>query len=174
MIEVTYLFTQSHRPCRASRVSPEILLSIFRYTTPPAHCTDGTIKLGGRLNNLWLENVRTKKSLTLVCKSWNGAATEALYEHVIETRMGQIVAFARTLRLEDRNHIKLVKSLTLDRLLVLTTCVDVVQEDLDFILSRCSLLKHFAFRDVHVTCINETIRVLLELYSGMYTCYTSP
>ena len=131
----------------ASQLSPEILLNIFRFTIPPDYCIDPIMKLGGR-KNLWRNTIRTQKSVTLVCKSWNGPATEVLYEHIIFTRMGQIVAFARTLRSEDRNHAALVKSLVLDSCLVLDTCVNVVKEDLEFILLRCTQLRRFAFRDV--------------------------
>ena len=77
----------------ASQLSPEILLNIFRFTIPPDYCIDPVMKLGGR-KNLWLNTMRTQKSVTLVSKSWNGPATEVLYEHIIFTRMGQIVAFA--------------------------------------------------------------------------------
>ncbi|KAI0762940.1 hypothetical protein C8Q74DRAFT_1451015 [Fomes fomentarius] len=121
-------------------LSPEILLCIFQSDAPPRqYSCDPSLRLGRRSS--WMETMRTKKALALVCKSWHGPAIEALYEDIVIRRMGQIVALARTLRLENCDFARLIKVIHIDNLAILPSCSDVVKEDFETIVSRCTMLK---------------------------------
>ncbi|KAH9925867.1 uncharacterized protein BXZ73DRAFT_1509, partial [Epithele typhae] len=105
--------------------------------------------------NSWSTGLKTRKTLTLVCKTLLGPASEVLYEDIVLRRMGQIVALARTLdpcSLASRTHrslsgdpARLVKWLRLDSCVVWTPCADVIQEAFCLILTRCTSLRALSF-----------------------------
>ncbi len=138
-------------------LSPEILLCIFHESgTPSRKHSDPSLVLGRR--SLWLETMRTKKALALVCKSWHGPAIEALYEDIVIRRMGQIVALARTLQSEKCDFAHLIKAIHIDNLAILPSCSDVLKEDFETIMSRCTMLKEFSFRtERHLPCLVDII-----------------
>ncbi|KAI0762932.1 hypothetical protein C8Q74DRAFT_188884 [Fomes fomentarius] len=136
--ENTRLYHRHHR--KWAMLAPEILLCIFHSVMPSRkYSLDPSLVLGRR--SLWVEAMRTKKALALVCKSWHGPAIEFLYEDIVIRRMGQIVALARTLRLENCDFARLIKAIHIDNLAILPSCIDVVKEDFETIVSRCTMLK---------------------------------
>lgn len=96
----------------------------------------------------WLEVVRTRKALTLVCRSWSAMSTPVLYGEVVFRRMGQICALADTLMLEGRGPYlsQLIRSIRLDGCVVLIPCAAAVRDDLGLILNRCTNLQAFAYQ----------------------------
>ncbi|KAI0780328.1 hypothetical protein C8Q74DRAFT_1447650 [Fomes fomentarius] len=123
-------------------LSPEILLCIFHSMPSRRHSLDPSLSLGPR--SLWMETMRTKKALALVCKSWHGPAIEVLYEDIVIRRMGQIVALARTLQSERAGFARLVKVIHIDTLAIFPSCSHVVKEDFETIMSQCTMLKEFS------------------------------
>ncbi len=123
----------------------EILLHIFRSTQPRHHECDPSIVPGPR--SRWLEGLRIRKALTLICKGWTWPATELLYGDIVLRRMGQITALAHTLRLQGhRSPLSvLVKSLRMDCCVVFESCADAVRSDLEFLLRECTNLLSFSF-----------------------------
>ncbi|KAI0756632.1 hypothetical protein C8Q80DRAFT_46777 [Daedaleopsis nitida] len=122
---------------------PEILLRIFKGTMPPYHEHDPAAL---RPRNPWIEEIRFRKGLTLVCKTWSWPATAILYEDVVLRRMGQIPALARTLSSPNgRDFGVLIQHIRMDSCVVWAPCADVVQQDLSFILTRSVALRSFSF-----------------------------
>ena len=118
---------------------PEILLSIFSFAQPEGpsyHHHPPSISRGPR--NPWLDSLRTKKALVLVCKAWSPPATELLYAGIVLRRMGHISALANTLR-ENHNLASLVRAVRIDMCVVLTHCTEVVREDFEYILTQCTM-----------------------------------
>ncbi|TFK79831.1 hypothetical protein K466DRAFT_471822, partial [Polyporus arcularius HHB13444] len=95
----------------------------------------------------WLDGLRIRKSLALVCKGWAWPATELLYADIVLRRMGQITALAHTLRTNDHHSplSVLVRALRMDYCVVFESCADVVRSDLEFLLSECTNLLSFSF-----------------------------
>ncbi|KAI9057461.1 hypothetical protein FKP32DRAFT_1689174 [Trametes sanguinea] len=128
-----------------ARLPQEVLLQIFLSTIPPDHAYDPSV-LSGTYNS-WLVSVKTRKALPLVCKSWYGPASEALYRDIVLRRMGQICALARTLRscrvTYGPDHARLVQRIRLAHCIVRSTCMDAVREDLTLILESCTHLIAF-------------------------------
>ncbi|OSD07568.1 hypothetical protein PYCCODRAFT_1463796 [Trametes coccinea BRFM310] len=125
----------------------EVLLQIFLSTIPPDHTYDPSVLSGSR--NAWLDSVKTRRALPLVCKSWYGTGSEALYRDIVLQRMGQICALARTLRSSCVTYgpdpSELVQRLRLTHCIVQPTCMDVVKEDLTFVIEACAHLIVFEF-----------------------------
>ena len=123
---------------------PEILLAIFRLTQPsgPACQHPPSILQGPR--NPWLDSLKIKKALVLVCKAWSSPATELLYSDIVLRRMGQISALANTFRRDqNQNLANLVRAIRVDMCVVLTHCAEVVREDFEYILTQCTMLHSF-------------------------------
>ncbi|TFK83831.1 hypothetical protein K466DRAFT_655033 [Polyporus arcularius HHB13444] len=133
------------RNLQVSSIPDEILLHIFRSTQPQHHGCDPSIVPGPR--SRWLEGLRMKKSLVLVCRGWACPATELLYADIVLRRMGQITALAHTLRTQNyRSPLSmLVKTLRMDCCVVFESCADVVRSDLEFLLRECTNLLSFSF-----------------------------
>ncbi|KAI0691292.1 hypothetical protein C8T65DRAFT_83126 [Cerioporus squamosus] len=121
----------------------EILLRIFRFTQPDSSSCSPSIIHGPQ--SPWLDALRTKKTLALVCKTWSAPATTLLYEEIALRRMGQITALANTLRGDNGSSLAaLVQSVKMVACVVWPSCADVVQEDLAYILAQCSNLAAFS------------------------------
>lgn len=95
----------------------------------------------------WTLSVSTRKALTTVCKTWYGAASEALYADVALRRMGQISALARTLRaarvVYAPDPSSFIKRIRMAECIVADRCAQVVKADLALILQYCSRLQTF-------------------------------
>ncbi|KAF7321968.1 F-box domain-containing protein [Mycena kentingensis (nom. inval.)] len=83
----------------SAQMPPEILEMILRGSLPPDWMV-GQLRetLGPTLRS---RTIAQKLGFTLVCKVWNGVATELLYESVYIHRVEQLSAFARTLEGRD-------------------------------------------------------------------------
>ena len=93
------------------------------------HSYDPSICILSSNTSGWLQILRFKKGLPLVCKALYWSGIKALYNDVVLRRMGQIVALAETLRLPEIGE-KVCLSichLRMDARLVLESCVDVVR-----------------------------------------------
>ena len=132
-------------PVTFSTLPEEIILQIFRNTSGPMHERDPSIQHG--VNNAWLKELRAKKALLLLCKNTYWPATSHLYEDVVIRRFGQISALARSLRSypSDRGVAELIKSIRIDSCPVWGPCADVIREDLEYILERCTALRSFSY-----------------------------
>ncbi|EIW53866.1 uncharacterized protein TRAVEDRAFT_51610 [Trametes versicolor FP-101664 SS1] len=126
----------------------EIILHIFKETTPPWHEYDPSTIQGA--HNPWLEALRTRKALSLVSKSTLGPARIVLYGDIVIRRMGQIPALARTLRVTgdgtfhgDVAH--LVRSIRIEQCPVLATYKQTIRECVSVILKRCTQLRSFSY-----------------------------
>ncbi len=93
--------------------------------------------------------LRTRKALALACKAFYGPATEVLYQDIVLHRMGQILAFARTLdraRTPSADDIAaLVRSIRIDSCVVWAPFAAVVLDEIYFIIERCTALREFTF-----------------------------
>ncbi|RPD64942.1 hypothetical protein L227DRAFT_598339 [Lentinus tigrinus ALCF2SS1-6] len=130
-------------PAGIELLPPEILLRIFKATETPLYEHDPSIV---RAWNPWLDEIRFRKGLVLVCKAWSWSATALLYEDVVLRRMGQIPALARTLSSPGtRDFGGLIHHLRMDSCVVWAQCTDVVREDLLTILRQCVALRSLSF-----------------------------
>ena len=94
----------------------------------------------------WLDDLRFRKGLVLVCKAFAGPATAVLYEDVVFRRMGQISALARTLVSQEGRYVSsLIQCIRMDSCVIWAPCAEVVKDDLLFILRRCTALRSFSF-----------------------------
>lgn len=87
------------------------LRCVFDYLALPPGILDYSLLYGPHSG--WLRMIRTLKSVALVCKSWHAAVLPLLYRNVVLRRVGQIAAFARTIRSAPRTIAPYVRSLTL-------------------------------------------------------------
>ncbi|KAH9888533.1 hypothetical protein C8Q73DRAFT_794281 [Cubamyces lactineus] len=126
----------------------EVLFHIFRLTQGLKCEQDPSVMQGPRSG--WMAALRTRKALVLTCKAFAGPATELLYEDIVLRRAGQIPALARTLdptRTPTAGTLsQLVRSIRIDSCVVWPAFVDVVREDIQSILERCTALGTFSFR----------------------------
>ncbi|KAI0364837.1 hypothetical protein BV20DRAFT_1047006 [Pilatotrama ljubarskyi] len=130
-----------------TQLPQEILLYIFRATVPPAHQHDPSVIHGP--SGAWMTGLRTRKALVTVCRTFFGPAMEVLYEDIVLRRMGQIPALARTLdpaRTPSAKDVAvLIRSIRMDSCVVWTPFADVIKEDLQLIMRRCTALRAFSF-----------------------------
>ena len=73
----------------------EILLYVFSYATNhwDSERHEPSIDIGA--SSPWSKDLRTKKALARVCKSWRRIATPFLYERVFLHRIGQLVSLVK-------------------------------------------------------------------------------
>ena len=124
------------------------MLRICLAVIPGRHQYDSSILAGPR--SPWLESLNTRKSLTLVCRAWNGPASEALYTDIVFRRMGQISALARTFRasavVNAPHRVRFVKRIYMNSCAIMSSCDNVIKEDLTYLLRHCTELESFMFR----------------------------
>ncbi|KII93142.1 hypothetical protein PLICRDRAFT_170924 [Plicaturopsis crispa FD-325 SS-3] len=113
----------------------EILRMIFVYAIPPSEFVDPN--LYGGPESPWCLTLRTKKSLTLVCKAWWSVAMDVLYEEVAFRRPWQIAAFSRTLETSLFDCCSYVRKFDVACLLALDSIAS-IESDLAQILCRCT------------------------------------
>ncbi|KAI0712591.1 hypothetical protein C8Q76DRAFT_576083, partial [Earliella scabrosa] len=127
------------------------LLRIFHATILHPDTCDYSVSAGPR--SPWVVSQNTRMAAVLVCRSWYGPASEALYHEVVFRRVGQICALARTLRATDvvyaQNPKNFIRSIRLESLVYLPACEDIAKKDLAFILQHCTSLTSFTFRPHH-------------------------
>ncbi|KAF9528377.1 hypothetical protein CPB83DRAFT_791714 [Crepidotus variabilis] len=92
-----------------SAFPPEVLEIVFNHTIIPGFLLDPSFIAGP--NSAWCKNVRTQKSILLVCKMWYSSGIRFLYEDVYLRRMPQLFSFMNTLAptsstMELRNIVK--------------------------------------------------------------------
>ncbi|KAH9856851.1 hypothetical protein C2E23DRAFT_809464 [Lenzites betulinus] len=126
----------------------EVLLHIFQLTVPPIYAYDPAITAGP--HSAWMISFRTRKALTLTCRAFAAPATEVLYRDIVLRRMGQIPALARTLdpaRTPSADSLaRLIHRLRIDSCVVWEPFAEVVREELDLIMQRCTALGAFSYR----------------------------
>ncbi|KAM5538648.1 hypothetical protein V8D89_007677 [Ganoderma adspersum] len=139
---------QHHSPLDLVNLPQEIVLRICLAAIPSRHQYDSFILAGPRTP--WLESLNTRKSLTLVCRTWNGPASEALYTNIVFRRMGQISALARTFRasavVNAPRRVRFVKRIYMNCCTIMPSCEKVIEEDLEYLLRHCTELESFIFR----------------------------
>ncbi|THG99677.1 hypothetical protein EW026_g2723 [Hermanssonia centrifuga] len=111
---------------------------IFEHIFPPPQLLDPL--LGAGPDSPWSRAVRTKKALTLVCKTWRSVALPLLYEHVVLRRTGQIYALERTMRAAPAVFGPMVRSIQFDTY-VYQNHGKISQESLVYILEQCENLR---------------------------------
>ncbi|CAL1716884.1 unnamed protein product [Somion occarium] len=127
---------ERHLPM-AIRIHPIALRLVFDASFPPPEYLDPSLSHGPL--SPWCQAIRAKKALGLVCTYWHMVATPILYEDVVFRRVGQIPAFARTLR--SRPYVaQFVKGLTFS-CEVPPPLDDVVKASLMCILEQCSRIR---------------------------------
>ncbi|EIW54453.1 uncharacterized protein TRAVEDRAFT_52159 [Trametes versicolor FP-101664 SS1] len=95
------------------------------------------------------------RRLILVCKWWSGRATELFYEDIALRRMGQILALADVLAVNQaarKNLAQLIKSIRLDACVILGPCADVAREALQSIFTLCTALQTFEYHPAKNFC----------------------
>ncbi|PSR70518.1 hypothetical protein PHLCEN_2v13557 [Hermanssonia centrifuga] len=110
----------------------------FEHIFPPPQLLDPL--LGAGPDSPWSRAVRTKKALTLVCKTWRSVALPLLYEHVVLRRTGQIYALERTMRAAPAVFGPMVRSIQFDTY-VYQNHGTISQESLVYILEQCENLR---------------------------------
>ncbi|KAL1710587.1 hypothetical protein EV121DRAFT_275412 [Schizophyllum commune] len=122
----------------------EVLSIIFDWAMEPSFLirpTFATIP-----SDAWAICMRTKRSLALVCRSWNAVALEFLYRDIGFTSIGQIAAFQETLSNSKGDLASSVRTITV-ACYVASYHRRVYYEDLCAILLMCRRLHTFS------TCI---------------------
>ncbi|KAJ7761072.1 hypothetical protein B0H16DRAFT_558945 [Mycena metata] len=139
---------------------PEILLLIFRDTLPPEWLLSGTESLVPYPSDIPSTDLRTKRSLISVCKSWNRVATELLYQRVTLRRIIQLPLFVRTLQ-SQTGLAALVKHLDID-CFVPPRYSKLYGSEIELILEACPNLCHVGFSPVfrmaHLLCRLPVLR----------------
>ncbi|TRM69991.1 hypothetical protein BD626DRAFT_563686 [Schizophyllum amplum] len=120
---------------------PEILLLIFKRCVAPAFLISPAYSV---YEEPWLECMKTKRNLSLVCRSWQQAATELLYEDIGFRSIGQLVALLDTLTTK-RDLAYLVRSITV-ACHISSHAVSVYIGDLLSILGMCQRLRTVSFQ----------------------------
>ena len=119
-------------------------MRIFKAAVPCHHEHDPSVM---RLWSTWLDRLRFRKGLILVCKAFAGPAAAVLYENVVFRRMGQVLALARTLSSEvGRSLSSPIQRVRMDSCVIWAPCADVVKHELLFVLRRCTALRSFSFQ----------------------------
>ncbi|PIL34823.1 hypothetical protein GSI_02610 [Ganoderma sinense ZZ0214-1] len=142
-----YADDEHRQPETFATLPYEILQHIFSLAihAEPAYQFDPSVRPGA--HNPWFELVRMKKAFPLICRAslWPGMLM--LYSDVVLRRMGQVSAFAETLRIPDVGPRlgTFIKSIRWDSCVVAAPCSDVIREDLTSIFTRCSRLQSFSF-----------------------------
>ncbi|KAL1757653.1 hypothetical protein FB107DRAFT_289214 [Schizophyllum commune] len=122
----------------------EVLSIIFDWALEPSFLirpTFATIP-----SDVWAICMRTKRSLALVCRSWNAVALEFLYRDIGFTSIGQIAAFQESLSNSKGDLASSVRTITV-ACYVASYHRPVYYEDLCAILLMCRRLHTFS------TCI---------------------
>ncbi|TBU45021.1 hypothetical protein BD309DRAFT_1079651 [Dichomitus squalens] len=131
-----------------SKLPQEIVLRICLAAIPDKYQHDYSFAAGPR--SPWFKWLNTRTALTLVCRAWNGPASEALYTDITFRRAGQIPALARTFRasavVNAPNRARYVKRIYMDWCTVMSHCEKIVRDDLMYLLQHCTALKSFALR----------------------------
>ncbi|KAI1789955.1 hypothetical protein LXA43DRAFT_947810 [Ganoderma leucocontextum] len=125
----------------------EILQQIFNFVAAePTYQFDPSIQRPGA-HSPWLQLVRTRKALPLICRKSFWPGMSVLYRDIVFRRMGQVSALAETLRTSDIGPRlgKLTKSIRWDSCVVAAPCADVIREDLAFISGQCTQVQSFSY-----------------------------
>ncbi|KAK7694306.1 hypothetical protein QCA50_001488 [Cerrena zonata] len=134
-----------------SRLRGVHLQRIFDHLTPPEDLLDPALHSGPR--SLWCRSLRTWKSLTVMCRSWNPIATRYLYNDIVLRRVGQLPALIRTLQNKPSYH-SFVNRLTFS-FYVLDECDLSTNEGISYLLTRCSNLRSISFLPVFTAWLYE-------------------
>lgn len=116
---------------------------VFEYLSPPPGLLERSITAGPQ--SPWFRATRTLKSIALVCKSWHTAAYPLLYRNVILIRVGQVAAFARTIRNSPEAFVPHVRNLTL-RCEIPPQCLSATRQSLACVFEHCTALKSISFQ----------------------------
>ncbi|KAI5890461.1 uncharacterized protein SCHCODRAFT_02583550 [Schizophyllum commune H4-8] len=156
---------EPHSPVDAhygyAHLPAEVLSIIFDWAMEPSFLirpTFATIP-----SDAWAICMRTKHSLTLVCRSWNAVALEYLYRDIGFTSIGQIAAFQETLSKSKGDLASSVRTITV-ACYVASYHRHVYYEDLCAILLMCRRLHSFS------TCIRES----LDPFDHRFQSYLCP
>ncbi|KAL1696123.1 hypothetical protein GGG16DRAFT_121421 [Schizophyllum commune] len=143
---------EPHTPVDAhsgyAHLPAEVLSIIFDWAMEPSFLirpTFATIP-----SDAWAICMRTKRSLALVCRSWNAVALEFLYRDIGFTSIGQIAAFQESLSNSKGDLASSVRTITV-ACYVASYHRPVYYEDLCAILLMCRRLHSFS------TCIREPL-----------------
>ncbi|EKM57721.1 uncharacterized protein PHACADRAFT_206600 [Phanerochaete carnosa HHB-10118-sp] len=161
--EDLFTLTNTLRP-RWREVHGIALRYIFENLLPPQGLLQNSIANGPE--SRWCRMIRSMKSIMLVCKSWHTAAYPLLYRDIVLRRVGQVAAFARTLRSSPGTFAYYVRSVTI-------TCgipdswKRVTGQSLAYIAQQCPNLTSLSFRAVFVDRDPEAHTPLQVLHTGL-------
>ncbi|KLO08351.1 hypothetical protein SCHPADRAFT_944534 [Schizopora paradoxa] len=79
-----------------TNLPPELLLQIFAFAAND-YSPDNDFEVSITHNGLWDTDLRTKKAIIRVCKTWRDVGLEGLYHRVSLRYIGQLCALVRTL-----------------------------------------------------------------------------
>ena len=132
----------SGRP-RSKFLNGNVLRQIFLHLLPPADILESSLSGGGETPSR--RAVFTLCSLTLVCKAWHVEAYPLLYQNITLLRVGQLVAFARTLRSSPETFGHLVQNLTIS-CDVPRACFTASKRSIAQIFAHCTHIRTLSFR----------------------------
>ncbi|TRM66777.1 hypothetical protein BD626DRAFT_627263 [Schizophyllum amplum] len=138
--ELSFIHSRTHRHDIAD-LPPEILLLIFKRSVAPAFLISPSYSV---YEESWMECMRTKQTLSLVCRLWQQVAIELLYEDIGFRSIGQLAALLETLTTKPQLA-HLVRSLTVACHIAPHTA-SVYIGDLLSILRMCQRLHTISFR----------------------------
>ncbi|KAL1747028.1 hypothetical protein HDZ31DRAFT_32801, partial [Schizophyllum fasciatum] len=118
---------------------PETMLSIFHYAVAPAFLVSPAYAA----IEPWLVAMDTKRSLSLVCRSWHQTVAGILYRDIGFRSIGQIAAFLDTLLTASVALTHLVRSITV-ACHVPSHHANVYNEDMRMIFMMCRRLHTFS------------------------------
>ena len=119
------------------------LRQIFEQTLPPPGILGHALSRGPE--SAWSHSLRTIKSIALVSKAWHAVALPLLYRHVVLRRVGQIIAFARTIRSSPDTFARHVRAVVV-ACEVPTDLVRVTRQSLAYIFELCRNLRSLSFQ----------------------------
>lgn len=138
----TAVHAEEPSPQLQDRIHGIALRFIFDLTVPPPGLLSHSLVEGPR--SPWCRALATLKSITLVSKTWHSVAFPLFYRDIVLRRVGQVVAFARTIRSSPETFGPLVHTLVVS-CEVPDSYLRVTRESFAYILAECPNLKDISF-----------------------------
>ncbi|TFK70567.1 hypothetical protein BDN72DRAFT_838796 [Pluteus cervinus] len=104
--------TTHKMPITVNDLPPEVLSHAIQLAIVPDYILDHSLSRGPF--SAWCRNLREKKDILLVCKTWNSAALPILYRDIIIRRFAQLMPLSKVLEDNPGRLARIVRSITVE------------------------------------------------------------